>query len=116
MEKETKIEKEKFYSEATLFFEAIFNTALKNHMGMIEIRAFKNGDVEQDFFDSIDEADFYAWKLIQAGYDVYFGVNPRMHRSGDKGSIEYVAAFHVDLDYGKEGYKKSLFIKPMKML
>jgi len=51
MEKETKIEKEKFYSEATLFFEAIFNTALKNHMGMIEIRAFKNGDVEQDFFD-----------------------------------------------------------------
>lgn len=88
-------------NDAKAFFEALFPD-LGN--GFIEFRLLGLfGDVEAQFFKSVDEAVAAA-----AGYskdpidaNIYFGVCPRAMRKGDKNSIRLVCSLWADLD-GKD--------------
>ena len=93
--------------DSEIFFELLFSQALQNCMGEIEIRAFKkNGFPKQNFFSSIPEAIRESSELVESDYDVYFGVNPRIGKKGGENNIQYVVAFHADIDYGDDGHKK----------
>jgi len=100
-------EKEKFIELSTHFFESVFDTALNNAMGEINVRIFpKNQYPENYFFNNTIEASNKAYDLCNAGIDVYFGVNPRIGKGGKKENVHYVTGFHAEIDYGKDGHKK----------
>ena len=93
-------DKKEFLMKTTHFFRSIFDPALNNNMGEINIRIFpKKGNYPENFyFDSAIQASTKAYDLCNAGIDVYFGVNPRVGKGGKKQNVHYVSAFHVEVD------------------
>lgn len=104
----TSIDVNGFINEASDFFTEIFEPALISQRGRIEIRVFPKGQAPQQyFFGSEREAAEKACQLLQQGFDVYFGVNPRIGNGGKKENVQYLSAFHVEIDYGQTGHKKA---------
>ena len=102
------VNKEEFLREAVAFFNTIFEPALNNGLGEIEIRIFPNDRGARSYFlNSEREAGEVAYELCNQGINVFFGVNTRTEKSGKKVNVKYLSAFHVDLDYGDEGHKKT---------
>ena len=103
----TPIDKNSFISTASDFFNEIFEPAFNSGCGSIEIRTFPKGQAPQQyFFESETEAAEKAYQLCQQGIDVYFGVNPRIGNGGKKENVQYLSAFHAEIDYGSLGHKK----------
>ncbi len=90
---------------ASDFFNELFEPAFNSECGDIEIRTFKPSP-QQNFYKSEHEAAERAFDLCNRGIDVYFGVNPRTGNAGKKENIQYVSAFHAEIDYGETGHKK----------
>ena len=104
----TLIDKDNFINMASDFFNEIFEPAFNSECGSIEIRTFPKGQAPQQyFFESETEAAEKAYQLCQQGIDVYFGVNPRIGNGGKKENVQYLSAFHAEIDYGSLGHKKS---------
>ena len=101
--------REEFMRGAIDFFKAIFEPALNNGLGEIEIRIFR--PPRSYFFSSGKEAAEKAYELCNQGIDVYFGVNPRIDRGGKKENVRYLSSFHAEVDYGNVGHKKSSVYK-----
>ena len=102
------VNKEEFLREVVAFFKTIFEPALNSGYGDIEIRVFpKDRGARSSFYSSEREAGEVAYNLCNQGINVFFGVNPRTEKSGKKVNVKYLSAFHVDLDYGDEGHKKT---------
>jgi|GEM_PF-357246 putative DNA primase/helicase len=102
------VNKEEFLREAVVFFNTIFEPALNSGLGEIEIRVFpKDRGARPYFFNSEREAGELAYDLCNQGINVFFGVNTRTEKSGKKVNVKYLSAFHVDLDYGDEGHRKT---------
>jgi putative DNA primase/helicase len=100
-------DKKEFLMKTTHFFRSIFDTALNNDMGEINLRIFpKNHYPENFYFDNAIDASAKAFDLCNAGIDVYVGVNPRVGKGGKKEHVHNVSAFHAEVDYGKDGHKK----------
>jgi hypothetical protein len=100
-------DKKEFLMKTTHFFRSIFDTALHNDMGEINLRIFpKNHYPENFYFDNAIDASTKAFDLCNAGIDVYVSVNPRVGKGGKKQHVHYVSSFHVEVDYGKDGHKK----------
>ncbi len=99
--------KAEFETTAETFLDKIFNPVLKNNLGDIEIRTFPKGQRPGQYFcQTAKEASEIAFNLCNSGIDVYFGVNPRVGKSGKKENVHYVTAFHAEVDYGAAGHKK----------
>ena len=102
------VNKEEFLREVVPFFNTIFEPALNSGLGEIEIRVFpKDRPPRSSFHSSEREAGEIAYELCNQGINVFFGVNTRTDKSGKKVNVKYLSAFHVDLDYGDEGHKKT---------
>jgi len=105
-------DKEGFNKTAGSFLTSMFSQSLTQGLGQIELRVFpKNQRPHQDFFTSIDDAVNRAYELCIRGIDVYVGVNPRNGGGGRKENIDYIAAFHAEIDYGHAGHKKKPIYK-----
>jgi putative DNA primase/helicase len=103
----TPIDKDTFINQASDFFSEIFDPAFNGNYGSIEIRTFPKGQAPQQyFFESESEAAERAYQLFLQGIDVYFGVNPRIGNGGKKDNVQYLSAFHAEIDYGSTGHKK----------
>ncbi|MDY0045712.1 MAG: phage/plasmid primase, P4 family [Syntrophales bacterium] len=98
-------DKETFITMASDFFNELFEPAFNSECGNIEIRTFKPSP-QQNFYTSEHEAAERAFDLCNRGIDVYFGVNPRTGNAGRKENIQYLSAFHAEIDYGATGHKK----------
>jgi putative DNA primase/helicase len=99
--------KVEFETTAETFLDKIFSPVLKNNLGDIEIRTFPKGQRPGQYFcQTAKEASEIAFNLCNSGIDVYFGVNPRVGKRGKKENVHYVTAFHAEVDYGTDGYKK----------
>jgi putative DNA primase/helicase len=99
--------KVEFETTAQTFLDKIFNQVLTKNLGDIEIRTFQKGKWADQFFcQTSKQAAEIAFDLCNSGVDVYFGVNPRTGKAGKKENIQYVTAFHAEVDYGAEGHKK----------
>jgi putative DNA primase/helicase len=100
-------DKETFTTTAVNFFNELFEPALNGDYGNIEIRVFPKGQAPQQYFcKSESEAASKSYALCNEGFDVYFGVNPRMGNKGTKENVRYVSTFHCEIDYGSVGHKK----------
>jgi hypothetical protein len=100
-------DKQEFIRNASGFFEALFGETRGSSCGEIEIRTFpKDGIPEQYFFGKTQDPALLAYDLCNSGIDVYFGVNPRVGKQGKKENVQYVVAFHAEVDYGQDGHKK----------
>jgi len=94
------IDRNSFINQASDFFTEIFEPAFNSQRGNIEIRVFpKEQAAQQYFFGSEREAAEKACRLLQQGFDVYFGVNPRIGNGGKKENVHYLSAFHAEIDY-----------------
>jgi hypothetical protein len=114
MSSEQTFDRNKFTAQATPFFNALFKTSLEKGYGEIEIRIFPDRERSESFFiSSIDEAVRQAYELCLNNMDVYCGVNPRVGRRGRKQNIQYLSAFHAELDYGESGHRKASHFKTM---
>ena len=101
------ISRDDLYEDAQYLFETIFDQALTQGLGEVEIRIFTKGRIpEQYFYSSIDDVVDKAYDLTSEGIDVFFGVNPRVGKGGGKENVHYVTVFHAEVDYGKTGHKK----------
>jgi putative DNA primase/helicase len=87
------------------FLDSMFGPSLNQNAGDIEIRTFKPFP-SQYFFSSISDAAKLTIDLCNQGIDVYFGINPRTGKQGTKENIQYLSAFHAEIDYGSLGHKK----------
>jgi hypothetical protein len=70
-------------------------------IGYCEIRAMRAGQVKQGFFplDDLSEAQRYAILQDSIGWDVYFGVVPRVTRSGSAADcMPAISTLWVDID------------------
>ena len=100
-------DKQQYQVNATKFFNTLFQKALDQNFGDIEIRGFpKQGYQTQRYCDSSEDAAKIAYDFCEAEMDVYFGVNPRIGKAGSKENIHWLTAFHAEIDYGKDGHKK----------
>jgi hypothetical protein len=101
-------DKKEFLMKTSHFFRSIFDPALNNNMGEINIRIFpKKGHYPENFFfDNPIDASAKAYDLCNAGINVYMGVNSRVNKGGKKENVHYVSAIHAEVDYGKEGHNK----------
>jgi putative DNA primase/helicase len=107
MRTETLTTREDFIRTGTGFFSKIFEQALKDKLGMINIRTFPAGALPtNNFFESETDAAVFAYDLFVQKRDVYFGVNPRTGLGGKKENVHYVTVFHLEVDYGTLGHKK----------
>jgi hypothetical protein len=101
---------EGFKKTAGGFLTSMFSHALTQGLGQIEIWVFpRNQQPQQYFFTAIDDAVTRAYDLCMRGIDVYVGVNPRNGEGGRKENIDYITAFHVEIDYGQAGHKKQSY-------
>ena len=101
------IDKNSFINTVLDFLKEIFKPALNSGYGNIEIRTFPKGQAPQQYFlESETEAAERAYQLFQQGIDVYFGINPRIGNGGKKENVQYLSAFHAEIDYGSTGHKK----------
>lgn len=71
--------------------------------GLIEIRGINGGIVAQRFFSLTspewkDDALRVCGQLSEIGYDVFFGVNPRVRRSGEDADVKRGVALWIDYD------------------
>lgn len=98
------IDKDQFINNAMNFFTVLFETALENEYGDIEIRTAKTRPPRQYYLDSEEEAAKLSYELCNQGIDVYFGVNPRMNKDGKKENVHWVTSFHAEIDYGSDGH------------
>ena len=99
-------DKQQYKIVATKFFETLFKEALNQNCGDIEIQAFpKYGNSEERYFNLPEDAAKISYDFCETGMDVYFGVNPRIGTSGEKENGHWLSAFHVEVDYGKDGHK-----------
>jgi putative DNA primase/helicase len=100
-------DKESFMTNATDFFNTLFEPALESQYGEIEIRIFPKDRFAGSFFLSSETAGAEkAFELCNAGENVYSGVNPRTGKAGKKENVKYLSAFHAEVDYGKLGHNK----------
>ena len=99
-------DKQDLLDQGEAFFEALFGHLLGQDIGEIEIRVFPTGYPEQDFFLDSRDALEKAYDLCSGNINVYFGVNPRVGRRGQKENIHFVTSFHAEIDYGSDGHKK----------
>jgi putative DNA primase/helicase len=100
-------DKKEFLMKTSYFFMSMFDTALNNDMGEINLRIFpKNHYPENFYFSNAIDASNKAYNLCNAGIDVYVGVNPRVEKGGKKKNVHYVSVFHAEVDYGQDGHKK----------
>ncbi len=104
MTDESVLEKETFSEQAQTFLSSLFSKALEQGLGEIELRTFK--PVGQYFVRSVNGAAEKACECCGSGVDVYVGVNPRVGRGGKKENVEWLTAFHAEVDYGEDGHKK----------
>ena len=101
-------DKESFMSNATDFFNNLFEPALDSECGEIEIRIFRKDGYARSFFcTSESDAAEKAFELCNAGENVYFGVNPRVGKAGKKENVKYLSSFHAEVDYGDVGHSKA---------
>ena len=105
------IDRDKFTEQAIPFFNALFSHDLDKGYGDIEIRIFTDPYGKSFFCDSVDKAVRKAYELCANNIDVYFGVNPRIGKKGRKQNIQYLSAFHAELDYGETGHRKASHYK-----
>jgi P4 family phage/plasmid primase-like protien len=102
-------DKERFLVQATDFFNLLFEPALEQMLGEIELRLFaQDGKVTQRFFNSEAMAAEEAYEYYRQGMKVCFGVNLRVEKEGKKGgkkdNVRWVSAFHAEIDYGTLGH------------
>ena len=100
-------DKQQYQIVATKFFETLFQEALDQGCGDIEIQAFpKFGNSEERYFNLPEDAAKISYDFCESGMEVYVGVNPRIGKRGKKENIHWLTAFHAEVDYGKDGHKK----------
>jgi putative DNA primase/helicase len=100
--------KQHFYNNVSEFFNNMFGAAIDNGYGEVEIRAIpQKGSPESFFSNNLGDITNTSLILCNKGYDVYFGVNPRVGGAGKKENVHYVTTLHVDIDYGIKGHKKA---------
>jgi len=99
-------DKDKYLKTAEAFFDNLFGKVIENGYGEIELRNFKGVSPSQYFCSNTKDAAEFAYKICNTGTDIYFGVNPRVGRAGKKVNIQYLTAFHAEIDYGNKGHKK----------
>jgi len=100
--------KQQFVATATDFFQTLFEPSLQSNRGDIEIRTFPSNQPPKRFFcKSETDAAKVSYQLCNHGIDVYVGVNPRVGNAGAKKNVHYLAAFHVEVDYGSDGHRKN---------
>ncbi len=109
--------------EARFFLEAIFSTYFIENDGFIEFRLIRNKDVRQGYYDSLSRASqrkTFSWLRManDNGFAIYFGVLPRMKRSGKEADIGAVTCLWADIDSkkfenGKEEARKKLSSFPI---
>jgi len=99
--------KQQYQVNATKFFNTLFQKALDQNIGDIEIRGFpKDGWQTQRYCNLSEDAVKISYDFCESGMDVYVGVNPRIGKRGKKENIHWLTAFHAEVDYGKDGHKK----------
>jgi putative DNA primase/helicase len=98
-------DKQDLIDQGEVFFETLFGNLIEKDIGEIEIRVFPAGYPQQDFFKDSRDALEKAYDLCSNDINVYFGVNPRVGRRGQKENIHYVTSFHAEIDYGNDGHK-----------
>lgn len=110
MENVNEVPRDVFIEMASRFFHELFDQALTDKLGDIELRTFPQGQIPtSNFFNSCSSAAAFAYSLYMQGRDVYFGVNPRVGLGGKKENVEYLCTFHAEIDYGRDGHKKESF-------
>ena len=94
-------------SLARAYLDTLFSRVDFNKHGEIEIRKFicGGGKPEQLYCTSIDDAvaDVLAYR---DSHNIFVTVNPGIG-GHTKDCIKFVSTFHVDIDYGNTGHKKS---------
>lgn len=99
--------KKQYQSVATKFFETLFQVALNQNYGEIEIQAFpKYGNGEERYCNLPEDAVNISHDFCESGMEVYVGVNPRIGKRGKKENVHWLTAFHAEIDYGSDGHKK----------
>lgn len=89
------------------FLDAIWPAGWRPSPALIEIRAIKGGVVEQHFYDLDRIGLTRAWQDVEThytpgGWDTYFGVLPRLRRSGTNADVpETTMAIWGDVDAKK---------------
>ena len=100
-------DKEAFDKDAGGFLQALYGNKIGTEIGEINIRIFPPGGARNYFCGTTSEAVNQAYDLCQAGIDTYMGVNPRVGKGGKKENIQFLTAFHAEVDYGTTGHKKT---------
>ena len=88
------------------FLDLLFARTLDNEEGQIELKLIKNGAVQSTFHSNHKLISNIAYKACNDGWNVYFGVNPRVGGAGTKKNVHYLPSFHAEVDYGEVGHKK----------
>jgi len=99
------IDKHKFQKTASQFFNILFAEALKQNCGEIEISGFNDGPKFRSYFNNVADAVSATYKACQRGLDAYMGVNPRVGQASTKENVNWLVAFHAEVDYGQAGHK-----------
>jgi len=100
------INNEQFQNQASEFLDLFFANVLDNVSGQIELRPIKDNIPYPSFHNTYDSTISEAINRCNAGFDVYFGVNPRAGGAGKKENIHQLVTFHAEIDYGTIGHKK----------
>lgn len=99
--------KQQFSETVREFLDLLFDDALNNGYGQIELKLIADGIVQStNFHDNYDTLIEEAYAGCNDGWNVYFGINPRIGGAGKKENVHHLTSFHAEVDYGKEGHKK----------
>jgi putative DNA primase/helicase len=99
-------DKQQYQQTASNFFNILFAKSLKNSCGEIEISGFDNGPKYRSYHENIPDAVNAAYQACKNGLEVYVGVNPRVDQASGKENVQWLAAFHAEVDYGQVGHAK----------
>ncbi|MBT7262063.1 MAG: hypothetical protein HN888_13190, partial [Desulfobacula sp.] len=99
-------DKTELNSIAMEFLDLLFARTLDNEQGEIEIKLIKDGVVHSTFQSNYEQIPELSYLGCNNGFNVYFGVNPRVGGAGKKENVINITAFHAEVDYGEIGHKK----------
>ena len=100
-------DKDQFKYVVTEFLDRLFSNIFDKCYGEIELKLFKNGAVKFTFHSNYYTLIEEAYEGCSNGWNVHFGVNPRIGRSGKKENVKFLTCFHAEIDYGQAGHKKA---------
>jgi putative DNA primase/helicase len=99
-------DKTQLNTTAMEFLDLLFAKTLDNDDGQIELKLIKNGAIRSTFHSNYEQIPDLAYQGCNDGWNVYFGVNPRVGGAGKKENVHYLTCFHAEVDYGVIGHKK----------